>query len=240
MTKIGILLVATGKYITFFEQLYESFEKYLFPGTEKVYFVFTDALDYPFPKNVFHFYQKFEPFPAPTLHRYHYFTQISDTIKSLDIDYLFYSDVDMRACNIISTDILPEHLLGVYHPGFYNTGNPRGTPETRQESRAYISPDTDFKYIAGGFQGGHTDVYLESIRVMRNAIDVDIDNEITPIWHDESIWNKFMVTNKHLFTFLTPEYCFPESWGNANNLRNLTPRLLALDKNHKEMRTLTD
>lgn len=235
--KVGILLVATGKYITFFEQLYKSFEKHLFPGTEKIYFVFTDAVDYPFPENVLNFYQKFEPFPAPTLQRYHYFNKIEDTITNLNIDYLFYSDVDMRACNTISKSILPEYLLGVYHPGFYNTGNPRGTPETRQESRAYISPKIDFKYIAGGFQGGRTDVYLESIRVMKNAIDVDTDNDIIPIWHDESIWNKFMVTNKHLFRFISPEYCFPETWGNNINLRNLTPRLLALDKDHIVMRS---
>lgn len=234
--KIGILLVATGKYIQFFQQLHESFETYLFPGTEKIYFVFTDNTDYSFPSNVYHYYQEHEPFPGPTLHRYHYFSKISNVLETFKLDYLFYSDVDMRACNVIDTSILPEFLLGVYHPGFYNTSNPRGTPEIRQISRAYIAPETIFQYIAGGFQGGRTDVFLESINIMRNAIDVDMDNDIIPIWHDESIWNKFMVSNIHLFKFINPEYCFPESWGQKSNLQGLTPRLLALDKNHAELR----
>ncbi len=72
---------------------------------------------------------------------------------------------------------------------------------------------------------------------MSDALEQDAKQEIVPVYHDESIWNKFMVLNTHLFHFLTPEYCFPESWTAVPNLRNLSPKLLALDKNHAEMRS---
>jgi hypothetical protein len=151
-------------------------------------------------------------------------------------DYLFYSDVDMRFCDTVNTEVLVRVLLGVKHPGFFRTANPRGTPETNKASKAYIPSDTHFEYICGGFQGGVTKWYLKAMHSLRSAIDTDGINDIIPIYHDESMWNKFMTLNKSLFTFLDSDYCYPESWGNAPNLRGLTPKLLALDKNHAEMR----
>ncbi len=230
---IAILLVATGKYISFFRQLYDSFEKHLFPGHEKHYYVFTDNLKLVFPERVFTVFQEHESWPAPTLHRYSYFSRITESLSRYE--HVFYSDVDMRAVETIK---LPDDLklLAVLHPGFYNTHNPRGTPETRPESRAYIAPEIDFNYVCGGFQGGSASYFIPAIENMASAIEDDSSKGIIPIFHDESMWNKFVLANKKNTTFLNPEYCFPESWGLHKNLQGLTPRLLALDKNHSQMR----
>jgi hypothetical protein len=236
--KIGILLIATGKYIGFFKQLHDSTEKYMFPEAEKTYFLFTDNTDIILPNNVIRIFQEREDWPGPTLHRYHYFDRIVEIIKSKNLDYIFYSDVDMKAVAEISTNILPKKgLVAVIHPGFYNTNNPRGTPETRPESRAYIAPNIDFKYAAGGLQGGVTNIFLKAIKNMKEAIMDDESRGIIAIWHDESYWQKFVVTNKHIVTFLSPEYCMPENWTNVPHLLGLTHRYLALDKNHCEMRS---
>jgi hypothetical protein len=234
--KIAILLICTGKYISFFEQLYNSFEKYVFQNSEKVYFVFTDSLTYKFRENVVQIFQEKESWPGPTLHRYKYFSRISPILAKYD--YIFYSDIDMGAVSNIDESILPYNgLLGVYHPGFYNTSNPRGTPETRKESRVYIAPDTDFRYVCGGsLQGGSSYIYLQAVENMKNVIEDEESRGIIPIFHDESVWNCFVLKNKHLVTFLTPEYCYPESWFSAPNLQGIKPKILALDKNHAEMR----
>ena len=41
--KIGILFIATGRYICFWKDFYKACEKYLLKNHEKTYFLFTDA-----------------------------------------------------------------------------------------------------------------------------------------------------------------------------------------------------
>ena len=41
--KIGVLLIATGRYKLFFDDLYKSAEKNYLPNNEKTYFYFTDS-----------------------------------------------------------------------------------------------------------------------------------------------------------------------------------------------------
>ena len=60
MTRVGIILIATGRYISFFEPVYQSYEKYFLPKYKKNYFLFTDS-DKSFHSNVGSFisdYQK--------------------------------------------------------------------------------------------------------------------------------------------------------------------------------------
>lgn len=41
--KIGLLVMATGKYTVFLEPLFRSADKFFLPGYERTYFVFTDG-----------------------------------------------------------------------------------------------------------------------------------------------------------------------------------------------------
>lgn len=237
--KIGILIIGTRKYKHFFQKLYDSFERYVLVNHEKTYFYFTDDLDQNVSSNVKMFSVPTENWPLPTLFRYKYMlTSKEDLLK---MDYLFYTDIDMLAINIIGDEILPfgEKLMATAHPGFYKKGF--GTPEKRQISRAYIGPheQRDY-YVCGGFQGGKANEYVRAMEIMDEMIQDDYSKGIIPTWNDESIFNRFYVTNKQFFKILTPEYCYPEGkykfpqMPNYETIRGLTPRLLALDKNHRE------
>ncbi len=50
--KIGILFIATGRYICFWKDFYKACEKYLLKNHEKTYFLFTDAELKKIPDNV--------------------------------------------------------------------------------------------------------------------------------------------------------------------------------------------
>lgn len=244
--KIGILVIGTRKYKNFFQQLYESFEKHVLINNEKTYFYFTDDTNQVASSNVKMFHAPAEPWPLPTLFRYKYMLTEEAREELQKMDYLFYTDIDMLAINTIGDEILPvaekEKLMATAHPGFYKKG--LGTPEKRQISRAYIGrhEQRDY-YVCGGFQGGRTEDYLFAMKIMNDMIQDDYSKNIIPIWNDESIWNRFYVTNKQFYKILTPEYCYPEGkyrfpkMPNYHTIVGLTPRLLALDKNHQEYQT---
>ncbi len=226
---IGIILIATGTYGKFFEKFYSSCEKYFIPEKQKTYFLMTDDKNIGFYNNVIKIHQDYEKWPYPTLHRYKY---ISLHREKFNCKYLFYMDIDMYFVDYINKNILPKKLLAILHPGFYNTHNHSGTPETNEKSSAFIPQKelVSHTYVAGAFQGGKTQLFLSAVETMKNAIDKDCKNGIIPIWHDESIWNKFISVNKKLISFYTPEYCFPENINCFKHIKYLKPKLIAIDK----------
>ena len=54
--KIGVLVIATGRYDQFFEPLYDSFEEHFLPGHQKIYFYLTDSKQEDLPYNVNKYY----------------------------------------------------------------------------------------------------------------------------------------------------------------------------------------
>lgn len=241
--KIGILVIATGKYDTFFEQLYDSFEEFFLPGHPKTFFYLTDSNQENLPYNVEKHYIKHQKWPLPTLFRYKYFLSVKEEILESGVECLYYTDVDMKAIFKMGDEILPSKdkpIVAVAHPGFYKVN--KGTPETRRISNAYINPreKRDY-YIAGGFQGGFTNEYLTLSENINNMIDNDYKKGIIPVWHDESMWNRYYTTNINQYKILSPSYCYPEGkYKNPkmNNYHalikyNIQPKLLALDKDHK-------
>jgi histo-blood group ABO system transferase len=225
--KIGILLVATNKYIQFLDPFIESCEKYFLPSYEKKYFIYSNHLNLNFPKsqiiNIEHI-----PFPAPTLYRYHYFLSSSEYLQ--ECDFLFYSDVDMRFVSQVGEEVLG-NLTAVIHPGFYNKSSKEYSYERRPTSTAFIPMGQGKNYFAGGFQGGLREPFLNMCSIIKNNIDIDNSKGLVAIWHDESHFNKYMLNSVSDFKSLDPGYCYPESWSLP-----FAKKLLALDKNHAEVR----
>ena len=235
---IGIILIATGKYINFFDQVYKSYEKYFLPNYSKKYFLLTDCTDRKFDKNIKIYKIKKLGWPGDTLYRYHRFMTIKNDIEANSINVLYYTDVDMKVVSEVGDEILPKigkPLVAVAHPGFFYK-NKMGTPENRKESTAYIDPSEDRPhYICGGIQGGLTKDYLNASQTIKQQIDDDNKNNIIAIWNDESHWNRYMVSNLNKFKFLPANYCHPERTRRFG-LGKLTPKILALDKNHDYFR----
>ena len=92
--KICILNIATNKYIQFVEQLLNSVEENFLNGHEISALVFTNHEVEEISENVKISQIEHEPWPIPTLKRYHYFVKEREYISQFD--YCFYMDVDMR------------------------------------------------------------------------------------------------------------------------------------------------
>ncbi len=222
--KIGLLLIATGKYEKFIKPLIESANKYFLKKHEVTYFLFTDSNNFNNEKNIIKIKKEHMPWPSPSLTRYETFVQNESIFEQMD--YLFYCDIDMLFVDEIDDDILSERVATI-HPGFL--GN-RGTPETNPESKAFIGVDEKLCYYAGGFNGGSKIEFLKMSKILDLNIKDDLKKGIIAVWFDESHTNRYFLDNPPT-KILSPSYCYPESWDLP-----FKKKILALDKNHKEMR----
>ena len=225
--KIGLLVIATGKYDEFIPPLFKSMKKHFFKDHDVTMFVFSDK-EMPKKDGLVHISQQHEGWPYATLKRYHVFDNSKDVLSNMD--YLFYCDADMLFVSDVGEEILPDelhNLVGTLHPGFYQ-GN-RGTYESNYYSLAFVSKDEGQFYFAGGFNGGTSDAFLKMSSILRNRIDDDLKNNIIAVWHDESHLNRYFVDNSP--KVISPSYCYPENW----NLP-FEKKILALNKNHNQIR----
>jgi len=223
--KIGLLIIATNKYTQFLQPLIESADNFFLRGFDITYFVFTNQeINISSARNIVKINVEHKEWPWMTLGRYKIFSNNSEKLS--EMDYLFYCDADMRFVNHVGQEILSERVV-TQHPGFLGG---RGTPETNPISTACIYPHEKLQYFAGGFNGGDKSEYLKMSKTISQNIDKDLEKNFIAIWHDESHINRYMIDNPPT-KILDPSYCYPESW----NLP-FDKKLLALDKNHKEIR----
>ena len=224
--KIGLLIIATNKYISFLNDLIPSADEFFLKGENVEYFIFSDhkSLSIKSSRVINLLHTDHKQWPWMTLGRYKIFSDNSASFK--DMDYLFYCDADMRFCDNVGKEIIGGRTA-TQHPGFYGR---RGTPETNPSSLAYVSPVEQMQYFAGGFNGGKREEYLKMSKVLSENIERDFENKIIAIWHDESHMNRYFASNAPT-NILDPGYCYGESLKPP-----FRPRLLALDKNHKYLR----
>lgn len=220
---IGLLVMATGKYIQFVEPLIASAEKHFCQNHKITYFVFTDS-KLPSTDRVVYIHQDRLGWPFDTMNRYHAYLASEDLLRTQD--YLFACDADMLFVGEVGDEVLGK-LVATEHPGFVGR---RGSYETNPSSKACVFDYEGRQYFAGGFYGGETEAILQLLQVNTSNIDDDLSRGIIAVWHDESHWNRYCIDHKPT-VILNPSYCYPENW------RLPYPKkLLALDKNHKEMR----
>lgn len=242
MKKIGVLLISTGKYHIFVQPLIDDIDKHFFVGHEIEIYLFSDReMNIELRKsecriNVVRVPTEHKPFPHPTLKRYEFFTNAADKITS---DYLFYLDVDMGIVGDVGEEILPDEshggLVVTHHPGFYRGG--WGSTNCNPASKAWIPEEQRKTYFAGGFNGGETKAFLAMAKELSENIADDESRGVMAEWHDETHLNAYMSTRNP--KKLTPEYCMVEQqelrdrWGIAH----FAPKIIALAKNHAELRS---
>ena len=224
--KIGLLIIATNKYIQFLQPLIESADNYFLPNQEVTYFIFTNKdINIKSNRNIFKVDVQHREWPWMTLGRYKIFSNNSEELSKMD--YLYYCDADMRFVGDVDDEILSERVA-TQHPGYYER---RGTPETNPDSLACVFPHEEMQYFAGGFNGGSSFEYLKMANKISENIDIDYSRNIIAVWHDESHMNRYFVDNKPT-KILTPSYCYGESMNIP-----FEKKLIALDKNHLEIRS---
>lgn len=193
------------------------------------------------------------PWPMPTLLRYHLMLQQEEKLK--EYDYIFYVDIDMMFRTFVGDEILGERLTAVQQPMYAVRREWIPPYEPNSKSAGYIprlgkivddvgrtgTGETHNKrflplYLAGGFQGGKSQPFIEAMKVMQKKIDHDmIKLNYTPIWNDETIWNSYLFENpSDQDIILTPSYTYPDNliqeyflplWG-----VNYQPKIVTLTK----------
>jgi len=232
--RVGVLLISTGKYDQFVKPLLDSLESHFLVDHEKKYYLFTDKEHVD--NRVAHVRIERKGFPGDTLYRFHYFLTIEDILVK-ETDCLYYMDVDMLCVNAISNEILPtlaKPLVATSHPGFFLKS--LGTPEDDNRSTAFIS-NAEYRpcYWAGGFSGGATDSYLTMAKTIKENVDIDTSRGKIAKWHDESHLNRYLASNLDKVKTMNPSYCY--SGKLLQGIPFVVPRLVALDKNHSEVRS---
>lgn len=220
--KVGLLVMATGKYTGFAARMIASAEEHFCRNHEVTYFVFTDGEIDTSAKNVVVIPQARLGWPFDTMMRYHVYYKARELLISQD--YLYACDADMLFVDTVGDEIFSERVATL-HPGFVGC---RGSYETDTRSLACVCGDEGQCYFAGGFYGGTAQEVLNIARTNMARIDEDLKNGIIAVWHDESHWNRYCIDNPPTL-ILSPSYCYPESWHLPYH-----KRLLALDKNHAE------
>ena len=227
MTKVGLLIISTNKYTDFLIPLIESADKFFLRDFEVNYFVFTNKnIEIKSDRKIHFINVEHKPWPWMTLGRYKIFSDNSHFLS--EMDYLFYCDVDMVFVNHVGDEIIGDRVA-TQHPGHYLT---RGTPETNPNSLAFVPYFEKMQYFAGGFNGGRSNLFLEMSKHLDKNIEIDYSKGIIAIWHDESHLNKYLINNKPTI-ILDPGYCYNEFYCKGRFVK----KLLALDKNHNEIRT---
>lgn len=223
---VGLLIIATNKYVSFLQPLIESADKFFLLNQEVTYFIFTNVdTEIKSSRSVVKIRVNHKDWPWMTLGRYKIFTENSDKLS--EMDYLYYCDVDMRFVGEVGDEILSERVA-TQHPGYYNR---RGTPETNPLSLACVYEHEQMQYFAGGFNGGTSNEYLKMANHISNNINIDYSKGLIAIWHDESHMNRYFIDNPPS-KILDPSYCYGESMSIPFN-----KRLIALDKNHSHIRS---
>lgn len=227
---VGLMFVATGKYIQFAEPLIASARQHFCVGHNVTYFVFTDG-ELPPADDVICIYQKRLGWPYDTMMRYHAYAAQGELL--VQQDYLFACDADMLFVDSVGSEIFGERVATL-SPGFVKESpypRERGAYETNPFSRAYVRDVEGDYYFAGGFYGGTSKEFLNIVNTCMENIDDDLSRGVIAVWHDESHWNRYCIDHKPT-VILSPSYCYPETWKMP-----YTKRLLALDKNHSELRS---
>lgn len=212
--RVAILYICTGKYDVFWKDFFISAERFFLPNYLKEYFVFTDAnliFGENENSNIHKIFQENLGWPNNTLLRFEMFHTQKEKLKCFD--YIFFMNANLLFIEEVKNDLIDQekNLIVVKHPGFYNKQPKDFTYERSKKSTAYIPFNEGMYYVAGGFNGGKSEHYLELIRILKSKIELDSKNDIIAIWHDESHLNRYIIDRSDL-QILDPSYLYPEGW----------------------------
>lgn len=231
--KIAVCVIATNKYKDFIPQLSRSICKNFLLDHQIEIHLFTDGdfqcVEDDRVKCIPHSIESYG-WPYATLYRYKIMTSVEYTT-----DYIFYLDVDMNINDVIGDEILGE-LVAVRHPGYYWTG--WGSENVDPRSQAFIDRPLRKKYFCGGVQGGSVKEYYKAMLVLDSMIQEDERNGVMAEFHDESHWNKYLIGKE--VTEMDCSYCMPQSIAKRNyhKIQKFPARILALEKNFEEYRSV--
>ncbi|XP_073777880.1 globoside alpha-1,3-N-acetylgalactosaminyltransferase 1-like [Danio rerio] len=237
---IATTVFALGKYTRFLKDLLESAEQHYFIGYRVHYYLFTDKPE-AVPEVKMSENHRLTVRRVPSLDRWQDISmgrmEILEKLIANELinesDFIFCLDVDTKFYGHWGAETLGR-LVGIIHPWFYDFPRNKFTYERRRESAAFI-PDGegDYYYTAAAFGGMLEDVY-QLTKTCRQQMNIDRENSIEAIWHEESHLNKYFLYNKPT-KLLSPEYLWRDINIPADQIRVV--RFSHIAKNNSEVRS---
>lgn len=224
-SKIGLLIVATGKYHQYINSLLESANQHFCKEHEVTYFIFTDG-EVPKASNIVKIHQDRLGWPYDSMMRFEMYYKNKKLLKSQD--YLYSCDADMLFVDKVGSEILGKRVATL-HFGYADKLGPYPY-ETNPNSKACIYPGEGKNYFAGAFFGGKTKPFLKLARINAEKINQDLKNDTIALWHDESHWNRYCIDHPPTVV-LSPSYCYLDTF-----LIPYHPRLITFYKDLQVMR----
>lgn len=217
MKKIALLYICTGQYTVFWKDFFESFEKNFLPEFKKEYFVFTDAesLYGDHEERVHVRHMDLQPWPIPTLLKFHTFLLEEEKLK--EFDYVYQPNAN-SVCNrvVTSEEFLPrdeegEELIFTIHPCFYNRKPYEYVYSRNRETLAYVPYHMSTTSVFGAMNGGKAFAYLKLAHELADRTAYDLKRCTIPSSHDESYINNYLVKNQgdKRIRFLPCDYAYP-------------------------------
>jgi histo-blood group ABO system transferase len=252
--KVGLLIVATGRYIEFIPPLIKSGQQYFLIDHEVTYFIFTDKQFHPVKEelktysNVTLLHQNHYPWPLSSILRYQNYLENKPNYENYD--YLFSCDADMLFASAIDERILADSAA-VVHTGFvypkvvqinnstydeyhfepqdWHTQKKDYPFEKNSFSAAYI--DKSEYYFHACFFGGAPKKFFTIIETSYEGMKKDLKNNFLAVCHDESHLNRYFHDNPPAL-LLPPLFACPEVWLSFHKKchRNFQPKICALTK----------
>ena len=220
MKKFWILYICTWKYDVFRKEFYNSCENYLLTDWEfeKHYFVWTDSDKIKWSDRIHIFHQENLWRPDNTLKRFHIFLSQEKELEKMD--YLFFFNANLEIKQPIWEEILPKGkntIVVTKHPWYFNKNNKQYPYDRNLKSTAFIKKWEWSYYVAWWLNWGTSYSFLKMGKDLARNIDIDKDNWVIALWHDESQLNRYiydleMNAHKEDFTLLPPSYLYPEWW----------------------------
>ncbi len=224
--RIAVLYICTGKYSVFWDEFFSSAQKNFLQGHKKHFFVFTDndKLRQRQDFDVTFIELKKLGWPLDTLYRFKFFLTIEEDLKNYD--YVYYINANAMIVSEIGDEIFPDpfSLIGCQHPCFYNKNLEEYIYDRNPDSLSFISSGEGKDYVMGAFIGGKSKAFVKMCQQLNINIDRDYNKNIIAIWHDESHYNNYLLSNS--YKLLSPSYVYPEEMSIP-----FLPKILLRDKN---------
>ncbi|XP_051968956.1 globoside alpha-1,3-N-acetylgalactosaminyltransferase 1-like [Xyrauchen texanus] len=236
---IATTVFALGKYTQFLTAFLESAEQYYFVGFRVYYYVFTDKpKEVPLVKLGKARHVVVLNIPSSnrwqeiTLRRMKMLENLIEDRLAFQADYIFSLDVDTKFYGRWGVESLGR-LVGVIHPGYYQTPREQFPYERRLESQAFIpSTEGDF-YYGGAVLGGLVKDVHELAKTCREQLDIDAAKSIEAVWQEESHLNKYFLYNKPS-KLLSPEFLWQDFKAKTNEVKII--RFSQVIKNYAAVR----
>jgi len=188
MSKFALMFICTGAgYHKFIEPAVASAKKYFLPQQTDI-LLFTDSeRQYDVAKQV---KVPHLGWPNVTWRRFHTF--LGEEAWLSQHDFLWYMDVDSEIVAPVGEEILSDGITATIHTSFILSRGTYCTPEENPRSAACLSKKDIRKMYTGMSYGGTSAAFLALCRDCATIVDIDTKNNFVPIWHDESVLNKYL------------------------------------------------